>query len=201
MRRVAALLLSVGLVAAAVPAAHAARIKTKQPRSRTFYVVANAGACALSTDPGRGDAQASCAPDGLERFTTALGTAPIEMASLDGLPFSLDTTQPVRVELLLRSAAVIGYEGPLGAGAAELHVKLTATARGAEVVIGEATESYTVTPSSLDYPVRLDVAVDPSVAGVPLDALTMHVNVTGPTVNHGYVAADGSSRVTFSLAR
>lgn len=201
MRRTTALVLLVGLAAAAAPVAHAARFNAKALRSRTFYVVPAGAECGLSTNPARGDPQRSCTHDGVEYHTTILGTTPIEMPALDGVPMALDASGSIEVDVLVRSRATFSYEGPLGVGQAELNVRLTATANGEEVVIGEATESYSVSPASLDYRVQMTIDPEPGLAGAKLSAPTMHVSVTGPTVNHGYIPADASTRITLPLVR
>lgn len=202
MKRNVAVLLVVGLLGAGAPAEAQGRAKVvRGGRSRVLYVVRTADGCALSTDPGRSESATSCRPEGAQGYTTALGTNPMEMAALDGVPMELDVSQPVHAELFVTSAYLVGYVVAVGGGRAQVDVQLTASVHGKEVVVGEATESYLVTPAELDHHVDLTIEPDRSLAGARLDGLTMHVTVSGPTVLHGYVATNGSSRVTLPLAR
>lgn len=202
MRRSVALLLLLGLVAVTSPASARSRLKVKTPRERTYYVVAGGEECALSTDPGLADPQTTCSHEGLERTTTVLGTTPMEMPALDGLPLRLDVTQPLKGELTVRSGTTVGDFGPNGIGQSQLDVTLTGTAGGKQVLIGETTiEPYTVTPLNEEYRLPFEIDADATLAGVKLDALTMSVAMGGTTFRHGFIPANASSTLTLPLGR
>lgn len=198
MKRRAALVVLVGLVAASAPAAQAARLKTKVPKERTYFVVPDGEGCGLSIDPRRGYQQSQSCGGAMG----GLGATPVDMRSLDGVPLTLDVQKPIHGTLVVGSTYAFSYFVPLGAGQSRIEVTLTGTSAGKEVLVGETvTEPYTVSPLAADYEVPFEITPDPALAHLRLDELTMTVALVGTTVAHGHFPTNAASKLTLPLAR
>jgi hypothetical protein len=120
------------------------------------------------------------------------------MPALDAIPLTLDAAKPILGKINVQSFYAVGV-GPdvMGAGMAELNVKLVGTSGGAEVVIGElSTEPYLVTPASADYVVEFEIQPAPELQGKVFDDLTLHLELGGDQMFHGVIPADGTSTLT-----
>lgn len=196
MKRGVALLLTAAVVGGLSPAADARTKRPKPSRDVTFYLVPDGDGCMLSTDPKLADPSQNCSgfPGAV---TPATPGEPVELAAADGLPLKLDAARPVRGVVTVWSTHLVGDFGPLGIGEAQVVARLSGTADGKDVLVGETTtDPYTVTPMSGYYSVEFEITPDAAAAGVLFEELTLSLHTIGTTVSHGGFQPDGQSTLT-----
>ena len=93
----------------------------------------------------------------------------------DGVPLVLDVTKPVTGSIGIR-----GWNTAGGVGMAEIDLVLLATIGGEEKELGTYNEAYTVGPAET-HMVEFEMALDPALAGLTVETLTLAVNSHGTT--------------------
>lgn len=96
-------------------------------------------------------------------------------AAADGLPLVFDTSRKITGSMSIR-----GWNGT-GVGNAEVNIALIATIAGEEKEIGTYTESYTAGPQHVQN-VVFEMTIDPALAGVTVEGLTLAVDANGTTL-------------------
>jgi hypothetical protein len=203
MRRILVGFIVVGLIGGMALQAEAGKKKKKKPRPApapvavdvTFYLNGGCGqdeVLVLNTtntpsDSGCGNV-----------FYGALGEAtlatPQEAVAAQGVPLTLDASKHLTGVVTVTSFT-FNELGPdvIGIGQTTLKATLTATSGGEEIVVGEISETYTVTPAQQHYPIEFDVELDPALNLKVLDSLTLSLMNEGNSAFHGYYRGDGST--------
>ncbi len=110
----------------------------------------------------------------------------------DGVPVTLDATKDVTGLISVKSYSIQGAVR-IGAGNANLHVELLGvTAAGEAVTIGTGDASYQVTPGAGTqvFEVEFTIKPDPKFDKTSFTSLTLSLQNTGNSVNHGYYTTD-----------
>jgi hypothetical protein len=110
----------------------------------------------------------------------------IDFPASDGMPLSLDGTQPITGQISLTGAQV---------GVAEVDVDLQALVGGNAVDLGSTTASAVLDPTGASTPVPFTIAADGALDGSDLQALDLRVTIHGPNVYSGFMALSGASYV------
>ena len=201
MKRALALLLMVAVIAGLGPVAEARGKRSKPARAVTYYMVPEGDGCTLSTDEKLVDPSKNCSRSP-EVITSVTPSEPVEMPVSDGLPLRLDVTRPVRGVVSVWSWHLVSDYGPMGVGEAQVTARLTGTARGEEVLIGETTtDPYTVTPESGHYEVEFEITPDAVAEGLLFEELTLSLRTSGTTLQHGGFDVGGSLTLGVVAAR
>ncbi|MDQ3914528.1 MAG: hypothetical protein M3323_04230 [Actinomycetota bacterium] len=106
----------------------------------------------------------------------AFGDPVDRYVAADGLPLTLDTSRTVTGSFTVR-----GWSGVGGVGLAEVDVTLVATIAGEEKEIGTFNHSYTAGPLH-EEEIAFEMTLDPALAGVEVEGLTLGVHTHGNVV-------------------
>lgn len=94
----------------------------------------------------------------------------------DGLPLVLDTAGKVTGSMAIR-----GWNTAGGIGEAEVDLVLSATIAGEEKEIGTFNHAYSAGPAHVET-IEFEMVLDPALAGVTLDGMSLNVYAHGLTV-------------------
>lgn len=123
--------------------------------------------------------------------------------ALDGVPIVLDTTKAITGSIWTSGGACPVSDpvpcSPAGAGVGEttMDVSLVGMIGEEEVLIGELSETYQVQPGTV-YEVKIELKIDPAVAGKVFDTIELRTWQGGTAAGHGVINtnADTSSFIT-----
>lgn len=203
MRRMLIGLVVVGLVGGMAIQAEAGKRKKRKPQpvpvDVTFYL--NGGcrqdeAFVLNTTNAPAP-DSGCGFVFYGAWGEAMGATPTEAVAAQGVPLTLDSSKHL-TGVITVSSFTLNELGPdvMGIGQTTLNATLTATSGGEEIVVGEISETYIVTPAQQDYALEFDVELDPALNLKVLDSLTLSLINEGNSVFHGYYRGDGSTTLT-----
>ncbi|HWC14587.1 MAG TPA: hypothetical protein VG929_08320 [Actinomycetota bacterium] len=200
MKKTLVLAIALGVVCGSfVSSAQAGRTRML-PGTSTFYLRTTDAACqtgfALSIEDGPDAANCGYVDGGLPQEGTiaVLGkyTTQRTWIAQDGLPMTVDATRPVTTDITLKSFQPRS-PASLGTGQAIFDVVLTGFSGGEQVVLGEAQESYVVTPGTYEYQLRFDVDIPDELHRTTVTSLEMTTVVRGPVLLHGAFSVDDPS--------
>jgi hypothetical protein len=116
--------------------------------------------------------------------------------TMDGTPFKLDPSKPITGEISSASGECVVADpcSPvmLGGGQAVLDVVVTATIDGEPKEVGTYTETFVVTPGS-GHTSKIEVPIDPALAGQTVESLSVLTFLHGAAVGHGAIELDDPS--------
>jgi hypothetical protein len=123
---------------------------------------------------------------------TADQNAFVDYPSSDGMPLTLDASQPVTGTIDLES---FGITDPLaaGTGLVTVSVSLEALYQGSGISVGSDSESVLVTPTQTDYPVAFTIHPGSTLDRADLSGLDVRVHVEGPYAFSGFIGNSGKS--------
>lgn len=116
--------------------------------------------------------------------------------TMDGTPFKLDPSKPITGEISSASGECVVADpcSPVmvGGGQAVLDVVVTATIDGEPKEVGTYTETFVVAPGS-GHTSKIEVPIDPALAGQTVDSLSVLTYLHGAAVGHGAIELDDPS--------
>jgi hypothetical protein len=116
----------------------------------------------------------------------------VDYPTTDGMPLTLDASQPVTGTIDLQS---FGITDPLaaGIGLVTVSVSLEALYQGNGVAVGSDTESVLVMPTQTEYPVAFTIHPNGALDRADLSGLDLRVHVEGPYAFSGFIGNSGKS--------
>ncbi|HVF53745.1 MAG TPA: hypothetical protein VNC78_09100 [Actinomycetota bacterium] len=128
--------------------------------------------------------------------------------AVDGIPMTLDASKNITGSIWTQGGECpVADPAPcspvgLGFGEVVVDIAIVGTSAGAEVIIAELSESYSVTPGS-PHEIALDVDIDAALQGKVLDTFEVRTWIHGMSVGHGVIKTNGdtSSVVTVPVLR
>jgi hypothetical protein len=196
-------LIVVGLVAGLVAgslAAPAAAKKKKKPKpaapvsvDQKFFLRQDSDSCQtphtfLSTTDGT---DLSCFyTDAGVMYEAVNQVAPVttaDFAAEDGVPFVFDTTKKITGEITIHGGDA--GAGPVSAGQARFDVVVVAEVGGELKEIGAVSETWTTTPGDV-HVVKLDMTIDPSLAGQTVDTFQIATTLRGASIGPHTIELD-----------
>lgn len=116
----------------------------------------------------------------------------VDYPSTDGMPLTLDTSQPVTGTIDLQS---FGITDPLaaGTGLVTVSVSLEALYQGNGVSVGSDSENVLITPTQTEYPVAFTIQPNGALDRAGLSGLDLRVHVEGPYAFSGFIGNSGKS--------
>lgn len=147
-----------------------------------------------------------CAEDPLGTQRCAVAgreTATRYFDAIDGIPIVLDTTKAVTGSIWTEGGTcpVGGVPcSPAGVGIGEttFDVSLVGKIGEEEIAIGELSETYQVQPGTV-HEVKLDIKIDPAVAGKVFDTIELRTWQGGQAVGHGVILTNGDTSSFISI--
>jgi hypothetical protein len=123
---------------------------------------------------------------------TADQNAFVDYPSSDGMPLTLDASQPVTGTIDLES---FGITDPLaaGTGLVTVSVSLEALYQGSGISVGSDSENVLITPTQTDYPVAFTIHPGSALDRADLSGLDLRVHVEGPYAFSGFIGNSGKS--------
>ncbi|HET7128918.1 MAG TPA: hypothetical protein VFJ93_07580 [Gaiellaceae bacterium] len=116
----------------------------------------------------------------------------VDYPSTDGMPLTLDASQPVTGTIDLQS---FGITDPLaaGTGLVTVSVSLEALYQGNGVSVGSDSENVLITPTQTEYPVAFTIQPNGALDRAGLSGLDLRVHVEGPYAFSGFIGNSGKS--------
>lgn len=116
----------------------------------------------------------------------------VDYPSTDGMPLTLDASQPVTGTIDLQS---FGITDPLaaGVGLVTVSVSLEALYQGNGVAVGSDSENVLITPTQTEYPVAFTIHPNGALDRADLSGLDLRVHVEGPYAFSGFISNSGKS--------
>ena len=116
----------------------------------------------------------------------------VDCPSTDGMPLTLDASQPVTGTIDLES---FGITDPLaaGVGLVTVSVSLEALDQGNGVTVGSDSENVLITPNQTAYPVAFTIQPNGALDKADLSGLDLRVHVEGPYAFSGFIGNSGKS--------
>ena len=102
-----------------------------------------------------------------------------DWAAEDGVPFVFDTAKKITGEITVRGGDL--GAGPMAAGQARFDLAVIATVAGAETEIGTLSETWITAPGDVHL-VKLDLAIDPALAGQSVTAFRIDTQLRGVSI-------------------
>lgn len=170
------------------------------PTSATTRFYLRRDGCGTANDnPHLSVSSGTDAGDGCGLVLTIVGVggtvdqgAFVDYPSTDGMPLTLDGSQPVTGTIDLQS---FGITDPLaaGVGMVTVSVSLEALDQGNGVTVGSDSENVLVTPNQTEYPVAFTIPANTSLDRADLSGLDLRVHVQGPYAFSGFIGNSGKS--------
>ncbi len=201
MKKLMVTALTLGLLAGSLIAPAEAAKKKKKPKppaapvsvDQKFFLRQDATPCSaahehLSLTDGT---DLSCfytdAGVGYEAANQVAAIPTAEWAAEDGVPFVFDTAKKITGEITL-------HGGDLGAamvsaGQARFDLVVVAEVAGAETEIGSISETWVTVPNDV-HVVKLDMAIDPALAGAQVTAFRVVTTMRGAAVGPHTIELD-----------
>jgi hypothetical protein len=148
-----------------------------------------------------------CAPDplgGSPRCAVASReTATRYFDAIDGIPIVLDTSKTITGSIWTDGGACATALTPcspagLGVGQTTFDVSVVGKIGEEETVIGELSDTYQVTPGTV-HEVKLDLKIDPALAGKVFDTIELRTWQGGVAVGHGVILTNGDTSSYISI--
>jgi hypothetical protein len=178
--------------------AGAASFATPAAETTRFYL--RRDGCGTSSDnPHLSVTSGADGGDGCGLVLTIVGVggtadqgAFVDYPSTDGMPLTLDASQPVTGTIDLQS---FGITDPLaaGIGMVTVSVSLEALYQGSGVSVGSDSESVLITPTQTEYPVAFTIHPNGALDRADLSGLDLRVHVEGPYAFSGFIGNSGKS--------
>ena len=122
--------------------------------------------------------------------TGQYGCGNLVFSAIEGLPLTLDASEPVTGMIAVGAWATVEPVGN-GAGLTTLVVRLTGTTKGKKsTLIGETSVQYLVTPAQSLYETKIKIQPDPALNGARFTTLELEVQNRGASVEHSWVWLD-----------
>ena len=196
MKRLIALVLVLGLVGGYVGATGAMAKKKKKKKPvpvAATYFLRDDNACESPNYLSKEDG-----PDeGCAQTDSMLNEALINQAGLfeeelvadvfearDGVPFVLDATKALTGEVTTYSI------DDLGVGQAEIDITVTGVSGGEQIVLGEQTDTFVVTPAEPNHTMELNLELDDALNKKKFESLTVTFYPHGWAAFHSGVQLD-----------
>ncbi|HVM11399.1 MAG TPA: hypothetical protein VM638_02830 [Actinomycetota bacterium] len=155
--------------------------------SRRFYVRRTSCNADQRLSITRGSETAGCAQTvSLTPVAEETATA-VTYAAENGVPFTLDATQPITGTLSLVSYLLVTGNVGVGAGLVTADISVTgAEVGGAEQALGSTTISYTATPATYRVDTPWSIAPPATLDKKDFLGLTLSITVRGRNALHGF---------------
>ena len=148
----------------------------------------------------------ACVPDpttGGERCAvSSRETATRYFDTIDGIPIVLDTTKTITGSIWTEGGtcptSLTCSPAGVGIGETTMDVSVVGTIGEEEIAIGELSETYQVAPGTV-HEVKLDIKIDPALAGKVFDTIELRTWQGGMAVGHGVILTNGDNSSFVSI--
>lgn len=143
-------------------------------------------------------------PNGVNRCAVASReTATRYFDAVDGIPIVLDTTKPITGSIWTEGGTcpvggVPCSPAGIGIGETTFDVSLVGKIGEEEITIGELSETYQVQPGTV-HEVKLNMKIDPALAGKVFDTIDLRTWQGGVAVGHGVILTNGDTSSFISV--